>query len=60
MEHMTLELIAACCNGTYFGEETKKNIEVSGRRLVAVMPGSVFASKQYISPDSRNKKSILA
>lgn len=30
MEHMTLEMIAACCNGTYFGEEAQKNREVTG------------------------------
>ena len=44
MEHMTLELIAACCNGTYFGEETKKNIEVSNIAIDSrkIMPGGLF------------------
>lgn len=30
MKNMTLENIASCCNGTYFGDESKKQTEVSG------------------------------
>lgn len=30
MEHMTLEMIAACCDGIYFGQEAQKNTEVTG------------------------------
>ncbi len=30
MKNMTLANIAECCNGTYFGDENKKNIEVTG------------------------------
>ena len=30
MKNMTLEHIAECCNGTYFGDENKKQMEVTG------------------------------
>lgn len=30
MEHMTLENIASCCGGIYFGAESQKGVEVTG------------------------------
>lgn len=44
MENMTLQNIASCCGGTYFGDENQKNVEVSGIAIDSrkVQKGGIF------------------
>ena len=51
MEHMTLEMITACCNGIYFGEEAQKNTEVTGIAIDSrkVKKGGIL--KESAAPD---------
>ena len=56
MEHMTLEMITACCNGIYFGEEAQKNTEVTGIAIDSrkVKKGGLFIPIRGERADGHN------